>query len=70
MKRRGIQRLNNIGDQPHQMTGRQPLPHIRRQQKLLITISMDVRLGHTRILAPNTPNRGRYRPRFGNSLCN
>ena len=54
MKRRGVQViLHHLDHQPHRMIRRQPLPHIRRQQKRLIPVHRPVSPRHTLII-PNT----------------
>ena len=50
---------HRVDDEPRQMTLRQPLPNIRRQQERLITITTNKRLSHT-------PNRPKPRGRHGN----
>jgi hypothetical protein len=40
---------DRVDHKPRQMTGRQPLPHIRRQQKPLLTTTLDEILRHAGI---------------------
>ena len=61
MQRRGIQLSNRIEHEPHQMITAEPIRHIRRQQKLLITQNRSIPLGHHHILGNqprhNAPTR-------------
>jgi len=50
MHRGGVQLTDRRDHQPHRMIRRQPLPHIRRHQKLLIPIHRSITLGHQHIL--------------------
>jgi hypothetical protein len=45
-----IQPRDYVQHEPHQMISRQPVPHIRRQQKLLIPIHRPKPLRHHKIL--------------------
>ena len=49
---------NSIKDEPREVTFRQPLPHIRRHQKRLITITRDEALSHHQmVLNPSDGTR-------------
>ena len=47
VKPRRIKSIHDIEHKPHQMISSQPLSHIRRQQKLLITHHRTIRTSHT-----------------------
>jgi hypothetical protein len=49
-KRRQIDLGHGVDHKPRQMIGRQPLPHVRRQQKPLLTATRDEALRHAGML--------------------
>jgi len=50
VERRQVHPLDCANHKPRQMISRQPIPHIRRQQKPLLTTTLDEVLRHTAIL--------------------
>ena len=49
MKRRRIQRLDDLDHEPDQMIFRQPVNHVGRQQKMLITDHRTIPTSHTQV---------------------
>jgi hypothetical protein len=50
IERRQIHLGHRVDHKPRQMIGRQPLPHVRRQQKSLLTATFDEILRHPGML--------------------
>ena len=57
VERRQVHPLDRADHKPRQMIGRKPIPHIRRQQKPLLTATLDEVLRHTAIVftGPDRP---------------
>ena len=68
VERRGVHQPDRVDHQPHRMTRRQPVPHVRRQQERLITIDRKIILRHNPILSNTLPANPETRhPRSANS---
>ncbi|HUA49170.1 MAG TPA: hypothetical protein VMA77_28295, partial [Solirubrobacteraceae bacterium] len=56
IERAQVQLRDRVDHKPRQMIARQPIPHVRRQQKTLIPPALNEILRHTRIVL-NAPDR-------------
>ena len=69
IERRQIHPTHDVDHEPRQMILRQPLPHVRRQQKPLVTTTLNKVLRHTRIVLKEPDGNPFVRhPRFEGAL--